>query len=131
MTAAIPDLLAAAREVLSILTGDGHRACLIGGLVVPRCGEPRTTTDVDVSVLAPYGDESAVLDTLLGHFSPRSDGARQFALTNRVLLLKTSNRVAIDVALAAFPFEVEALDRASNWEVVPGVIPERALPRTS
>jgi hypothetical protein len=116
------DLLAAARDTLAVLAREQHNACLIGGLVVPRWGEPRATTDVDVSVLAPYGDEGAVLDLLLRHFSPRSAGARDFALASRVLLLETSNRVKLDVALAAFPFELEAIEAASDWAAVPGVV---------
>ena len=59
---------------------------------------------------------------LLRHFSPRSTGARDFALANRVLLLETSNGVALDVALAAFPFELEAIDAASDWAAAPGVV---------
>ena len=30
-------------------------------------------------------------------------------------------REEVDVALAAFPFEVEALETASSWEIIPGV----------
>lgn len=115
------DLLSAARQVLSVLELGGHDACVIGGLVVPRWGEPRTTTDADLSALAPYGEEAGVLDTLLSAFEARAPDARSFALANRVLLLEAPNQVKIDVALAAFPFEVEALARASDWEAVPGV----------
>ena len=122
MTPPPGDLLAAAREALAVVARGRHGACLIGGLVVPRWGEPRATTDVDISVLAPYGDEGEVLDLLLRYFSPRSAGARDFALANRVLLLETSNGVAVDVALAAFPFELEAIEAASDWAAVPGVV---------
>lgn len=111
----------AAVEVLRILDRAGHRACLIGGMVVARWGEPRATTDVDLSVLAPYGDESAAIDTLLQHFVPRGPDPRGFALAHRVLLLQATNGVALDIALAAFPFEVEALDAASSWEIARGV----------
>jgi hypothetical protein len=117
----VPVLAAAAAEVLGLLAQAGERACLIGGLVVSRWGQPRATADVDFSVLAPYGDEAPVLDILLAHFSPRRPDAREFALLNRVLLLETADAVPVDVALAAFPFELEALDQASMWDVVPDV----------
>src|SRR5207247_1388315 len=39
----------------------------------------------------------------------------------------TRQGVEVDVALAAFPFEIEALDMASSWEIVPGV-PLRSCP---
>jgi hypothetical protein len=75
----------------------------------------------DFSALAPYGDERAVLDLLLSHFEPRQPDSRAFAMTNRVLLVKTPAGVEIDVALAAFSFEVDALELASSWEIIHGV----------
>jgi len=118
----IPELAAAAREVLSTLHDAGVPACVIGALAVHRWGEPRATSDADFSVLAPYdGDEGVALDVLLGRFEARRRDARAFALANRVLLLKTREGIELDVALAAFPFEVEAIEMASLWEMVPGV----------
>ncbi len=122
VTSPLPDLAAAAREVLDALSHAGHRACLIGGLAVSRWGEPRATTDVDISVLAPSGDEGSVIDSILREFAQRASGAREFAMANRVLLIRATNAVAVDVALAAFPFEVEALDAASDWELAPGIV---------
>ncbi len=122
MSAITPDLPAAAKEALGVLDRAGLRACLIGGLVVPRWGEPRATTDVDLSVLAPYGEETAVIETFLRHFAPRRPDARDFALQHRVLLVRATNGVSLDVALAAFPFEIEALDAASDWDVMPSVV---------
>ena len=117
----IPELAAAARDVLSALDDAGIRSCVIGALAVHRWGQPRGTSHADFSALAPYGEEGAVLDVLLDRFEGRRPGARTFAMAHRVLLLKTSTGVEIDVALAAFPFEIEALDMATTWEIVPGV----------
>jgi hypothetical protein len=116
----IPELVVAARDVLGALQSAGHPACLIGGLVVPRWGQPRATTDVDCSVLAPYGREDGPIDVLLSAFQPRRGDAREFAETYRVPLLRTPAGVGIDVSLAALPFEQEAIDRATRWEIVPG-----------
>jgi hypothetical protein len=117
----IPELAAAAREVMSALDDSEIQACVIGALAVHRWGEPRATSDADFSALAPYGDESRVVEILLQRFAPRRFDARDFALANRVLLLKTHRGVDVDVALAAFPFEIEALEMASSWEIIPGV----------
>ena len=114
-------LFAAARELLDSLDALGFTSCLIGGLVVARWGEPRLTRDVDATVLAEYGSEAGVLDALLARFSPRRPDARDFALAHRVLLLRASNGVDLDVSLAAFEFEREALERASAFEFEPGV----------
>jgi hypothetical protein len=117
----IPELATAAREVFSALEAARIPACLIGALAVHRWGQPRATSDADLSALAPYGDEDAVVDLLLSRFEPRRPDPRAFALANRVLLVKSRAGVEIDVALAAFPFELEALQMASSWEIVPGV----------
>lgn len=118
----VPDLAAAAQEVLAVLETASVPACLIGGLVVQRWGQPRATTDVDFSVLALYGEEAPVLDVLLARLEGRRADARHFALLNRVLLLRASNGVGVDVGFAAFPFELEAIATASRWEIVPGVL---------
>ena len=117
----VPELATAAHDVLSLLAAAGVPACVIEGLVVSRWGQPRQTTDVDLSVLAPYGEESHVIDSLLCRFKPRRTDAREFAMQHRVLLLETEAGVGLDVALAAFPFETEAIETASAWTIVPGV----------
>lgn len=98
-----------------------HRipACLIGGMVVSRWGEPRLTVDVDATVLADFGDESGITDLLLSRYRPREQDVRGFAAANRIVLLQADNGVDIDVSLAAFPFEHEVLDRSSMWQVTP------------
>jgi hypothetical protein len=45
------------------------------------------------------------------------DGARSFAIRNRVLLLLATNGVGLDIALGAFPFEENAVDRATWWQL--------------
>jgi hypothetical protein len=117
----IPELAVAAQQVLGVLDAAGIRACVIGALAVHRWGEPRATSDADFSALAPYGLEATAIRPLLDRFEPRRPDAASFALTSRVLLLKTTDGVEVDVALAAFPFEVEALEMASSWRILPDI----------
>jgi hypothetical protein len=117
----IPELASAAEQVLAVLDAADIRACVIGALAVHRWGEPRATSDADFSALAPYGDEADVIRALLDQFAPRRPDAAEFALVSRVLLLKTDDGVEVDVALAAFPFEVEALEMASSWQILPDI----------
>lgn len=117
-----PHLVSAAQMVLDTLDAAGFPACLIGGMVIARWGQPRATTDADFSVLAPYGEEERVLDVLLARFLPRRPDAGAFALDSRVLLLATAEGVKIDVALAAFQFEIEAIDRATPWTLSESVV---------
>ena len=118
----VSPLASAAAAVLSELDAARIPACLIGGLVIPRWGQPRATTDADFSVLAPYGQEEPVINLLLDKFRPRRPDARTFALAHRVLLLASADGVGIDVALAALPFELDAIERASPWNIAPGVV---------
>lgn len=110
-------ILEAASEVDRACTELGFKFCFIGGLAVLRWGEPRLTRDVDLTVLCPFGAESSVIDPLLERFASRMDDARDFALRHRVLLLRASNDVPIDLALGALPFEERASERASRWQV--------------
>ena len=63
------------------------------------------TQDVDVTLLCGLGEEAAAIDWLLAQFPARLPDARDFALRNRVLLLRTDSGVPIDVSLGAIPLE--------------------------
>ncbi|HKJ89615.1 MAG TPA: nucleotidyl transferase AbiEii/AbiGii toxin family protein [Oceanipulchritudo sp.] len=108
------DLIKAAREVQDNLESVGLPFCFIGGLAVLHWGEPRLTRDLDLTVLAGWGQEEKAVDAILAVLQPRMEEARAFALENRVLLLKSSGGIPIDLALGALPFEELATSRASN-----------------
>ena len=74
-----PRLVEAADELLRFLDANGLPACLIGGIVVSRWGEPRATKDVDATVLADFSHEAAVLDLLLSKFASRDPDPDSFA----------------------------------------------------
>jgi hypothetical protein len=88
---------------------------------VLRWGRPRATQDVDVSLLTGFGREEEYVDALLKIFAAWINDARTFALESRVLLLSAANGVALDIALAAFPYEARVIQRASPFEFAPGV----------
>jgi hypothetical protein len=114
-------LFAAALELQDFMEKRGWRFCFIGGLALARWGEPRATQDVDVSLFTGFGSEDRYIGELLAHFAPRVPQAADFARDSRVVLLRASNGIAADVALAAVPFEEEAVRRASAFEFAPGV----------
>ena len=116
-----PPLVQAAQELLEFLKAQDRAACLIGGMVVARWGEPRGTQDVDATVLVNFGEEVAVLELLLSKFRSRDPLPLQRAELGRLVLLTASNGVDLDVSFAAFPFEMEVLQRASDWLVTPQV----------
>jgi hypothetical protein len=110
-------LFAAASAVQELCRERDWGFCFIGGLAVLRWGEPRLTRDIDLTILAGFGAEDTVVDGLFDRFEARIDDAHQFALRNRVALLKAANGVPIDVALGALDFEQRAVERASLWDV--------------
>jgi hypothetical protein len=116
----VSTILAAASEVLTWLSEDQWPACIIGGLAVQRWGEPRLTRDVDLTVIVALGSEERMVDRALSHFAARREDARAFALRYRVLLVRASNGVALDLALGATGFEIESVTRSSPWEIEPG-----------
>jgi hypothetical protein len=119
----LPGVLAAAGEVQVFCQQKGWRFCFIGGVAVQRWGEPRLTQDVDLTVLTGFGNEQEFVDPLIDAFVSRRPDARQFALSWRVLLLRTVGGVDVDIALGALPFEERAIQRSSVWKWADDVQP--------
>lgn len=114
-------LVEAACEMLEWLEAANWRACVIGGLAVQRWGEPRLTQDVDLTVLVALGEEARFVDGVLARFQARRPDARAFALAYRVLLVRASVGVPVDLALGGTGFEAESIERSSTWEIEAGV----------
>ena len=121
MAIGVEELLFAAVRVQSLLLERGWRFCFIGGIAIQRWGNPRFTTDIDLTLLTGFGTEEAFVDQLLQNLLPRRQDAREFALLHRVLLARTPEGVDVDIALGALPFEERTIARASPWEIHSGV----------
>ena len=76
--------------------------------------------DIDLTLLTGFGGEEAYVDEWLAHYEARIEDARDFALRNRVLLLRSTEGIGIDIALGALPFEEKAIERAVLIEMEPG-----------
>jgi hypothetical protein len=116
----VVDLIDEAARLETFLDSHALRFCFIGGIAVQWWGEPRLTRDIDISLLTGFGAEAEPVDLLLGAYAPRIADARQFALANRVLLLRSPGGIGIDVSLAALPYEELAIGRAALVELMPG-----------
>jgi len=114
-------LYEAALDVQSFCESMGWRFCLVGGIAVARWGQPRATQDVDLHLMAGYGDESEFVRPLFDHFHPRTPDAEAIAFDFRVVLVEAANGVALDIILAALDFEDRAIDRASKFKYAEGV----------
>jgi hypothetical protein len=115
------DVFAAASEIQDFLQSKKWSFCIIGGLALARWGQPRATADVDITLLTGFGTEERFIDDLLEKFASRRSDAKKFALQNRVLLLKASNGIGIDVAMAGLPFEERTTKRSTQFDFGRGV----------
>jgi hypothetical protein len=115
------DLFEAARQLQTFCDQKGWRSCFIGGLSVQRWGEPRVTRDIDLTVLAGFGNEERIIDPLLESYPPRIQNAREYALRRRVLLLASPGGAGIDVLLGALPYEENLINRATPFAFSPGL----------
>jgi hypothetical protein len=121
-------LLEGAQEIQHFCRSRNWRFCFIGGIAVQRWGEARLTRDADLTVYTGIGDELRYIEELLGAFKSRIESAREFALGHRVLLLRASNGIPLDVTLGALPFEDKAVASANAEEIVAGVRLQLAPP---
>jgi hypothetical protein len=113
------DLLDAALEIDRFCRERAWPFCLIGGLALLRWGEPRATLDVDVSLLTGFGGEEKFVDELLQRFSLDPRMSRREAIDHRVVPVRSSAGLGIDIALAALPFEETAIGRATDCDYSP------------
>ena len=114
-------LFGLAAEVQGFLEDQGWKFAFIGGLALQRWGEPRLTVDVDLTLLAGFGDEEKFIDELLKRYKGRREDTREFALKTRVLLLQSEDGIGIDISLGALPFEEVLIERATYFEFLPGL----------
>jgi hypothetical protein len=114
-------LIRAAADLQAVCERHEWRYCFIGGLAVLRWGEPRETVDVDLTLLTGFSNERQYIDSLLMAFAPRIEHAADFALTNRVLLLRAASGVGLDIALGGMPIEESAVRRATRYTFPPDV----------
>lgn len=110
-------IFAAALEIQDFCRARNWRFCFIGALAVQRWGEPRLTQDVDLTVITGFGAEPRFVGDLLRSFEGRLPDAREFALEKRVVLLRSSGGIPLDVALGALPFEERVVQRASSYPI--------------
>ena len=75
----VAQLFRSALEVERQWTALGYRFCFIGGVALQRWGEPRSTRDLDLTLMTGFGGEGSYIDQLLAWYPQRIEQARQFA----------------------------------------------------
>ena len=102
----------AATEIATLLSRLRVPYMIIGGLANLQWGAPRSTVDVDVSVWVEEKRIEAVVRELAAALRALPADPLAFVRETRVLPLKTSAGVRVDVTFAVLPVEEEAIRRA-------------------
>jgi hypothetical protein len=117
--AATPDPLVAAIGALSDwLATAGVPYAVIGGIAVSLQASPRFTEDLDAVIWTDDRTWPDLVDRAAAFgIEPRIDGVLEFAAQSRVILLRHSSGVPIDVSCGTLPFEEDLVTSASTIEV--------------
>ena len=85
----------------------------IGGVAVSLLAQPRATQDIDAVIWLGEERWESFLRAGESHgIHPRLSDALEFAARSRVLLLRHSGGVSLDLSIGALPFEREMIERA-------------------
>ena len=88
----------------------------IGGVAVIALGVPRSTVDIDATILAANLDLKQLFEIAERHgFSSRVEDASDFARAHQVVLLEhKASGIPIDLTLASLPFEEDAIGSSTE-----------------
>ncbi len=94
---------------------------VIGGLAVQAWGEARLTRDADLTISSSVeaGVES-IVELITGEFESRVPDPVAFARQTRMILIRTSSGIEVDLSLGMPGYEDELFARATDVEFQPG-----------
>lgn len=118
------DLFREALELQNTLEREGWELYFVGGLAVQIWGQPRLTTDLDLTIFTGLVNESEQVERLLSLFEsrfPTREAAADFSRTARILLLKTASGIEIDMMLGGIADLNSDFERSSIQQFTPDV----------
>ncbi len=113
----VAELEAVLADLARRLEEAGIGYMVIGGLANAVWGSPRSTIDIDCTVLLDPARVGGLLETLGPEYLSRTDDPEAFVRRTRVLPLRHRDGVQIDLIFAMLPFEEEAVGRAVEVKV--------------
>jgi len=113
----VADLELVLVDLAQRLDGAGVAYMVIGGLANAVWGSPRSTIDIDLTVVLDHGQVNSLLESLGPAYRSRTADPERFVTRTRVLPLRHSSGVQIDLIFALLPFEEEAARRAVAVEI--------------
>ncbi len=118
------ELFNEASELQRLLESDGWEFFFVGGLALQIWGEPRLTTDIDLTVFTDLQNETQKVERLLDLIESRfssKEAASEFSKTARILLLKSSSGTEIDMMLGGLADMSSDLARSSIQRFTPEI----------
>ncbi len=109
--------LLAAWEVSRFLVQHDILYVVIGGLAVQEWGGARLTVDADSTVAAPLEGSADIVQLITTHFPSRISDPEALAQRARMILIKASNGVDVDISLGLPGYEDELFRRAVEIEI--------------
>ncbi len=97
------------QQAILFLENQGYRYAIIGGIALSQWGVIRATYDVDIKLLVPENDYSAVRSVLRQAFPPP---ARQQGPENPLIVPVSIDNVVVDFLLALPGYEELIIERA-------------------
>lgn len=102
----------ALKQVAGALERAGVPYMVTGGLANLAWGEPRTTMDVDITVDTAGTGIAGILELAKELGSLLAENPEEVAEQGRLVPIRTSEGVRVDMVLATLPFELDAIARA-------------------
>lgn len=114
-----PSLHGALSDLTRWLDAERIPSTIIGGVAASALGRPRLTKDIDALAIVPEEGWAKAIQSASRHgIVPRIEGALEFALRSRVLLLThTASGIDLDVTLGGLPFEEAAVAKSQEHNI--------------
>lgn len=115
----------AAWEIHQFFAAHRIAYAIIGGMALPRWGEPRFTKDVDLVVLSSLTEGAEPFARLVyGRYPPRRTEIEPMLLARlyRMVLIQASNGCDIDISLGMPGYEDAVMRRAVDYELEPSKV---------
>jgi hypothetical protein len=109
--------LHAAWEVSQFFVDHGIPYAVIDGLAVQEWGGARLTIDADFTIAAPLEGSAEIVQLITARFLSRTTDPQALAQRARMILIRASNGVEVDISLGLPGYEDELFRRAVEIEV--------------
>jgi hypothetical protein len=123
------DLISVAKIIQEFFEEQDWQFCFIGGIALQFWDEQRLTKTIDLALLpgfdydelTGYNDDESLINTALEKFAGRIEDVKEFALSNRVILLQTESGIGFDVWLGHSDFAHSMIERAKYKVYLPNL----------